>query len=66
MVSQRRAVRDLDLYGKTAEKFLSLKPTCCVIENSEAASYSNLDQADTISLSPSRYATMSLSINYLS
>ncbi|KAK7479180.1 hypothetical protein BaRGS_00029524 [Batillaria attramentaria] len=27
MVSQRRAVRDLDLYGKSAEKFLSLRRT---------------------------------------
>lgn len=31
MVSQRRAVRDLDLYGKSAEKFLSLRPVCCMI-----------------------------------
>ena len=30
MVSQRRAVRDLDLYGKSAEKFLSLRPVCCM------------------------------------
>lgn len=30
MVSQRRSVRDLDLYGKSAEKFLSLRPVCCM------------------------------------
>ena len=35
MVSQRRSVKDLDLYGKTAEKFLSLKPACCVSDASE-------------------------------
>lgn len=29
MVSQRRSVRDLDIYGKSAEKFLSLRPACC-------------------------------------
>ncbi|XP_053312730.1 FHF complex subunit HOOK interacting protein 1B [Spea bombifrons] len=29
MLSQRRAVRDLDFYSKTADKFLSLVPRCC-------------------------------------
>ncbi|XP_073517190.1 FHF complex subunit HOOK-interacting protein 1B isoform X4 [Phyllobates terribilis] len=29
MLSQRRAVKDLDLYSKTADKFLSLIPKCC-------------------------------------
>ncbi|NXY82365.1 F16A2 protein, partial [Alcedo cyanopectus] len=29
MLSQRRAVRDLDIYGRTAAKFLSLIPRCC-------------------------------------
>ncbi|XP_029568233.1 FTS and Hook-interacting protein homolog [Salmo trutta] len=29
MLSQRRAVRDIDLYGKSADKFLSLIPECC-------------------------------------
>uniref|UniRef100_A0A8K9VA11 FHF complex subunit HOOK-interacting protein 1B n=1 Tax=Oncorhynchus mykiss TaxID=8022 RepID=A0A8K9VA11_ONCMY len=29
MLSQRRAVRDTDLYGKSADKFLSLIPECC-------------------------------------
>ncbi|XP_040269314.1 FTS and Hook-interacting protein-like [Bufo bufo] len=29
MLSQRRAVKDLDLYSKTADKFLSLIPQCC-------------------------------------
>ena len=38
MVSQRRAVRDLDIYGKTAEKFLSLKPSCCNNEDSDTSS----------------------------
>lgn len=29
MLSQKRAVRDLDIYGRTAAKFLSLIPQCC-------------------------------------
>ncbi|CAI5773796.1 Uncharacterized protein PODLI_1B026848 [Podarcis lilfordi] len=29
MLSQRRAVKELDLYGKAASKFLSLVPQCC-------------------------------------
>ncbi|XP_069825411.1 FHF complex subunit HOOK-interacting protein 1B isoform X2 [Dendropsophus ebraccatus] len=29
MLSQRRAVKDLDLYSKAADKFLSLIPQCC-------------------------------------
>ncbi|XP_033743484.1 FTS and Hook-interacting protein-like isoform X2 [Pecten maximus] len=36
MVSQRRAVKDVDLYGKSAEKFLSLRPNCCVPDPSES------------------------------
>ncbi|XP_043928769.1 FHF complex subunit HOOK interacting protein 1B-like [Protopterus annectens] len=33
MLSQRRAVRDLDIYGKTADRFLSLIPKCCQVDN---------------------------------
>ncbi|KAI8495501.1 hypothetical protein Bbelb_269560 [Branchiostoma belcheri] len=33
MVSQRRSVKEADLYGKTSEKFLSLTPNCCRIDN---------------------------------
>ncbi|XP_041460814.1 FTS and Hook-interacting protein-like isoform X2 [Lytechinus variegatus] len=29
MASQRRAIKDLDFYGKWAEKFISLSPVCC-------------------------------------
>ncbi|OCT96233.1 hypothetical protein XELAEV_18013908mg [Xenopus laevis] len=29
MLSQRRAIKELDLYSKTADKFLSLIPRCC-------------------------------------
>ncbi|XP_060080031.1 FHF complex subunit HOOK-interacting protein 1B-like [Ylistrum balloti] len=41
MVSQRRAVKDVDLYGKSAEKFLSLRPNCCVPDLSESPKGSN-------------------------
>lgn len=40
MVSQRRAVRDLDLYSKSAEKFLSLRPTCCLPDIGESPKHS--------------------------
>nr|XP_033805048.1 FTS and Hook-interacting protein [Geotrypetes seraphini]XP_033805049.1 FTS and Hook-interacting protein [Geotrypetes seraphini]XP_033805050.1 FTS and Hook-interacting protein [Geotrypetes seraphini]XP_033805051.1 FTS and Hook-interacting protein [Geotrypetes seraphini] len=33
MLSQKRAVKDLDIYGKTADKFLSLIPRCCQKES---------------------------------
>lgn len=29
MQSQRRAIRETDMYGKSADKFLSLIPECC-------------------------------------
>ncbi len=35
MVSQRRAVKEVDLYSKTAEKFLNLKPACCLPDVSD-------------------------------
>ncbi|XP_065107900.1 FHF complex subunit HOOK-interacting protein 1B [Paramisgurnus dabryanus] len=31
MLSQKRAVRETDLYGKSADKFLSLIPECCKV-----------------------------------
>lgn len=33
MLSQKRAVKELDLYGKAAAKFLSLIPRCCCPES---------------------------------
>ncbi|NXL68758.1 F16A2 protein, partial [Chordeiles acutipennis] len=36
MLSQKRAVRDLDIYGRTAAKFLSLIPRCCRPESPPA------------------------------
>lgn len=35
MVSQRCRVREIDLFGKSAEKFLSLIPSCCLPQSDE-------------------------------
>ncbi|CAN0376945.1 unnamed protein product [Lampetra planeri] len=32
MLSQRRAVKEVDLYGRTADRLLSLSPECCRLE----------------------------------
>uniref|UniRef100_A0A8K9WPI7 FHF complex subunit HOOK-interacting protein 1B n=1 Tax=Oncorhynchus mykiss TaxID=8022 RepID=A0A8K9WPI7_ONCMY len=37
MLSQRRAIRDTDLYGKSADKFLSLIPDCCRLSTAPSA-----------------------------
>ncbi|XP_051843555.1 FHF complex subunit HOOK interacting protein 1B isoform X1 [Antechinus flavipes] len=43
MLSQKRAVRDVDLYGRAADKFLSLIPRCC--RHHRAPSPPHLEQA---------------------
>ncbi|XP_068428342.1 FHF complex subunit HOOK-interacting protein 1B [Clinocottus analis] len=37
MLSQRRAIRETDLYGKSADKFLSLIPECCRLNAASSA-----------------------------
>ncbi|XP_033966114.1 FHF complex subunit HOOK-interacting protein 1B [Pseudochaenichthys georgianus] len=37
MLSQRRAIRETDLYGKSADKFLSLIPECCRLNPATSA-----------------------------
>ncbi|KAM4558678.1 FHF complex subunit HOOK-interacting protein 1B [Odontesthes bonariensis] len=37
MLSQRRAIRETDLYGKSADKFLSLIPECCRLSMAASA-----------------------------
>lgn len=37
MLSQRRAIREADLYGKSADKFLSLIPECCRLNAGSSA-----------------------------
>ncbi|XP_027878500.1 FHF complex subunit HOOK-interacting protein 1B [Xiphophorus couchianus] len=36
MLSQRRAIRETDMYGKSANKFLSLIPECCRLNSSSS------------------------------
>ncbi|XP_069737789.1 FHF complex subunit HOOK-interacting protein 1B-like [Phaenicophaeus curvirostris] len=50
MLSQRRALRDLDIYGRSAAKFLSLIPRCCRPESSAEAP---LDRDDARTHAPS-------------
>lgn len=37
MLSQRRAIKETDMYGKSAAKFLSLIPECCRIYTAPSA-----------------------------
>uniref|UniRef100_A0A3B4Z303 FHF complex subunit HOOK-interacting protein 1B n=1 Tax=Seriola lalandi dorsalis TaxID=1841481 RepID=A0A3B4Z303_SERLL len=37
MLSQRRAIRETDIYGKSADKFLSLIPECCRLSAAPSA-----------------------------
>nr|XP_046260091.1 FHF complex subunit HOOK interacting protein 1B isoform X2 [Scatophagus argus] len=37
MLSQRRAIRETDMYGKSADKFLSLIPECCRLNAAPSA-----------------------------
>lgn len=37
MLSQRRAIRETDMYGKSADKFLSLIPECCRLSAASSA-----------------------------
>ncbi|XP_035994902.1 FTS and Hook-interacting protein homolog isoform X2 [Fundulus heteroclitus] len=37
MLSQRRAIRETDMYGKSANKFLSLIPECCRLNAASSA-----------------------------
>lgn len=37
MLSQRRAIRETDMYGKSADKFLALIPECCRLSAAPSA-----------------------------
>ena len=55
MVSQRRSVRELDMYGKTAEKLLALRPNCCKSTDkmSEIPQQAQVPASLTVPASPS-------------
>ena len=55
MVSQRRSVKDVDLYSKAAEKFLSLTPACCVPDATDTPpDGATTPNADNASIASSR------------
>ena len=64
MVSQRRSVRHVDMYGKTAEKLLSLTPICC---RATATSHRQTDvPPEGASISATRSPSNGISLTYVS
>ncbi|XP_034549741.1 FTS and Hook-interacting protein homolog isoform X1 [Notolabrus celidotus] len=67
MLSQRRAIRETDMYGKSADKFLSLIPECCRFNAASSAEREEdnpfwgkvLSSPSTESPTPSRPSTPS-------
>ncbi|KAI8798829.1 FTS and Hook-interacting protein [Biomphalaria glabrata] len=59
MVSQRLSIRDLDLYGKSAEKFLSLRPSCCIQSSFSLANASKANPLTPAHLSSTANAAQS-------
>ncbi|KOX70165.1 hypothetical protein WN51_04905 [Melipona quadrifasciata] len=68
MLSQRRRLRDIDPFGRAAEKFLSLTPTCCspfTSINSQFNSLPNNATYEKYSSAPSEsLKSLPVSINY--
>uniref|UniRef100_A0A0C9RG73 AAEL005291_0 protein n=1 Tax=Fopius arisanus TaxID=64838 RepID=A0A0C9RG73_9HYME len=52
MLSQRRRMRDLDSYGSTAKKFLSLRPSCCLTWGSTVLQSKRTNPPDNQQTSP--------------
>src|SRR5207245_81285 len=50
MASQTQNVRDVDYYGHTAEKFLSLIPSCAIKTSSASSSNDNLNRSSELVL----------------
>ncbi|KAM3607469.1 uncharacterized protein V6R79_008305 [Siganus canaliculatus] len=61
MLSQRRAIRETDMYGKSADKFLSLIPECCRTNAAPSAEREEdvLNSPSTESPAPPRPSTPS-------
>ncbi|XP_031841804.1 FHIP family protein AGAP011705 isoform X2 [Nomia melanderi] len=68
MLSQRRRLRDIDPFGRAAEKFLSLTPTCCsplASVNSQFNSLpNNTTQEENSNTTSESFKSLSTSINY--
>ncbi|KAL6101231.1 fhip1b [Pungitius sinensis] len=66
MLSQRRAIRETDLYGRSADKFLSLIPECCRLNAASSAErdedgpfWGKVNSPSTESPAPARPSTPS-------
>ncbi|CAG5077855.1 Similar to GK23746: UPF0518 protein GK23746 (Drosophila willistoni) [Cotesia congregata] len=61
MLSQRRRLRDFDLFGNTAKKFLSLRPNCCLswplTSTVSSSSSSNLFEPNNLTSAPTATTT---------
>ncbi|XP_015429296.1 PREDICTED: UPF0518 protein AAEL005291 [Dufourea novaeangliae] len=68
MLSQRRRLRDIDPFGRAAEKFLSLTPSCCsplASGNSQFNSLpNNTTQEKNSNVTSESFKSLSTSINY--
>uniref|UniRef100_G3NBT9 FHF complex subunit HOOK-interacting protein 1B n=1 Tax=Gasterosteus aculeatus aculeatus TaxID=481459 RepID=G3NBT9_GASAC len=62
MLSQRRAIRETDLYGRSADKFLSLIPECCRLNaerDEDGPFWGKVNSPSTESPAPPRPSTPS-------
>nr|XP_033329424.1 UPF0518 protein AAEL005291 isoform X1 [Megalopta genalis] len=68
MLSQRRRLRDIDPFGRAAEKFLSLTPSCCSPLASVNSQFNSLPNSTTqennASATSESFKSLSASINY--
>ncbi|XP_078039941.1 FHIP family protein AGAP011705 isoform X2 [Augochlora pura] len=68
MLSQRRRLRDIDPFGRAAEKFLSLTPSCCSPLASVNSQFSSLPnsttQENSLNATSEPFKSLSASINY--
>ncbi|KAG7203737.1 hypothetical protein KM043_013764 [Ampulex compressa] len=70
MLSQRRRLRDIDPFGRAAEKFLSLTPSCCLPLTTIQSQYNSLPNSITSAYDKQPYPasdslkSLPTSINY--
>ncbi|CAI9734644.1 Hypothetical predicted protein [Octopus vulgaris] len=62
MVSQKRAVKDIDFHSKSAEKFLSLRPKCCLKWDQDKENSENINFSRSYSMNDT-YSTNSANSN---
>ncbi|CAL7938652.1 unnamed protein product [Xylocopa violacea] len=68
MLSQRRRLRDIDPFGRAAEKFLSLTPSCCSPLTSTNSQFNSLPNSMTYekhsNTTPDSLKSLPASVNY--